>query len=210
MVYSMFRFIPLVAALLLGASCASPGNGLTREEARAQNDKSDGLGVDICLEESWYGDGEICDDFCLFPDPDCEGNAFCTDDSTCDEGQRCNAEEFCLQDCDEEGSCDETCIGFCVASPPQVRVCGGPAELQCDEDQWCSFADELVLELARADLSGVCEDLPLLCTTVLLPVCGRDGVTYNNECNANRAGVDVASEGPCEQEEAEDPEAEAG
>lgn len=207
----MIRLIPLLAALLLSVSCASPSDGLTREEAREQNNKSDGLDVDICLQEDWYGDGEICDDFCLFPDPDCEGNEFCTDDSTCDEGQRCNAEEFCLQDCDEEGNCDETCTGFCVQTPPEVKLCGGPAQLGCDEDQWCSYAAEPVIE--RAEVTGVCTDYPLLCTTLLFPVCGRDGVTYNNECNANRAGIDVASEGPCEQEpdeqvELEEPEAE--
>ncbi len=199
----MFRFIPLVVALLLSASCASPSDGLTREEARIQNNKSDGLDVDICLQENWYGDGEFCDEFCLFPDPDCEGNEFCTDDSTCSDGERCNAEEYCLQDCDDEGGCDETCTGFCVETPTSVQVCGGPEELGCEEEQWCSYAAEPVLD--RAEVAGICKDVPLLCTTLLLPVCGRDGVSYSSECNANRAGVDAVSEGRCESEEERSP-----
>ncbi|KAF8055477.1 PRP19 [Scenedesmus sp. PABB004] len=37
-----------------------------------------------------------------------------------------------------------------------------------------------------------------MCSDVVQPVCGRDGVTYSNECVATcRAGVQVAAQGPC-------------
>lgn len=197
----MFRLSIFVAVFSLSAACASPSDaGLTREEAREQSNKSDELDIDICLQEGWYGDGEVCDDFCLFPDPDCAGNEFCSDDDDCEEDTRCNAEEVCLLRCDEDGNCDEACAGFCVPAPPEEVVCGGPAELSCEEDQWCSYSDDGILQ--RAEVSGTCRDFPLLCTTVFAQVCGRDGMTYNNECNANRAGVDAIASGPCD---AEDP-----
>ncbi len=191
----MIRLTILTAALAFVAACAPPGEGISREEAREQSSKSDELDIDLCLEEGWYGDGEVCDDFCLYPDPDCEGNEFCTDDSTCEDGERCNAEEFCLLSCNEDGECDESCTGFCIESAPIEISCGGPAEISCESGQWCSYDGDELHE--RAALSGICRDTPLLCPSILAQVCGRDGKTYSSECNANRAGVDALSTGPC-------------
>lgn len=36
-----------------------------------------------------------------------------------------------------------------------------------------------------------------VCTDLYSPVCGRDGKTYSNACEANLQGVIVASEGAC-------------
>ncbi|HJL17537.1 MAG TPA: Kazal-type serine protease inhibitor domain-containing protein [Sandaracinaceae bacterium LLY-WYZ-13_1] len=72
--------------------------------------------------------------------------------------------------------------------------CGGPTELECDEDAWCDFGGGCGGDGA----AGICQPRPEACDDLFFPVCGCDGETYENPCAANAAGVAVDYDGRCD------------
>jgi predicted secreted protein len=76
-----------------------------------------------------------------------------------------------------------------------AKMCGGIAGITCGKGEFCSYTTKAAC--GAGDQSGTCTALPDMCPMIVMPVCGCDGKTYNNSCEANRGGVSVASSGPC-------------
>jgi len=76
----------------------------------------------------------------------------------------------------------------------RLRRCGTIAGIACPRGTYCDYG---VGQCGVADAAGVCRAVPRACTTVHDPVCGCDGVTYSNACEAARAGVSVDHAGAC-------------
>ena len=75
--------------------------------------------------------------------------------------------------------CDDLCEAF--------GDCCTDVEAFCEEDAVCNDGED-----------SVCPAIYEVCTAEYAFVCGCDGVTYNNECEAGNACVTIAHEGACE------------
>jgi hypothetical protein len=106
--------------------------------------------------------------------------------------------------CDDKtysNECDAHSHGISVAAKrecgtpaPGGPACGGWSGHQCVKGEFCDFGAACSDIL---DASGVCRQLPQVCNDIYAPVCGCDGSTHGNECEAHAKGVPVSAKGAC-------------
>jgi hypothetical protein len=66
----------------------------------------------------------------------------------------------------------------------------------CAADQYCAFSPGLC---GRGPTPGTCRARPPMAEAARAPVCGCDGVVYDNELVARASGVDLAVMGGCKE-----------
>ncbi len=74
------------------------------------------------------------------------------------------------------------------------KMCGGIAGITCNDGLWCELQAG---QCGGADISGTCVRIPKFCPRIVMPVCGCNGKTYNNDCERVQAKAQKAHNGPC-------------
>jgi hypothetical protein len=77
----------------------------------------------------------------------------------------------------------------------KATECGGPKSLPCGDKEWCNYSPDNLC--GTQGMPGQCQKRPEVCTFDFTPVCGCDGITYANACQAHARGSSVAYPGTC-------------
>jgi hypothetical protein len=89
--------------------------------------------------------------------------------------------------------CYDTVLNI-VAEPEDSRRCGGIVGIPCEApEEFCKLPEGHCC----CDFLGFCTPMPTVCIEIWAPVCGCDGVTYGNECEADAAGISIDFRGEC-------------
>ncbi len=76
----------------------------------------------------------------------------------------------------------------------QGDVCSLNLGQGCGDDLFCEFSE---FSCGLNGALGLCKKKPAACIQLFAPVCGCDGKSYANSCEAAAEGVSVRSSGNC-------------
>jgi hypothetical protein len=166
--------------------------------------------LSLAVLASCVATGLRCPDLC-FNNDHCRHDLFCAKwVGVCDGLGMCVPRpQACPEIYDPVCGCDGlTYSNDCFANAAGVNILHeGPCEsLTCLSNEDCSPYDPsdspnayCAKDVGDCEGLGMCTERPEECILIYLPVCGCDGNTYSNACEAAREGINVLADVSCDE-----------
>ncbi len=186
-VFSTRRLAPVLCVVALGC-----GDGRTGPPADGGGDVDGGRGTDSGARDAGARDAARADDAGGSEDGGARGDAGDADGGGGPSDAGSSGTDGCLPiPCPAPPpGCTWVAGGSCTCGTLSCDDAGAGCE--CGADKYCDYDVDYA-----CGGPYTCRDIPFACPDVFIPVCGCDGNTYGNSCEAAAAGTDYASEGEC-------------